>query len=152
MAGHRAGGGEEVSVSRIISTVHFSCACCGKIVRRRSGSADCWSHAHPSSVAESIRAMGSKVVAAPNTSRWRTGRHHPSHLGKRHAVGIARGDTGCSGGHICLRAGTMRIVRNVTTRGEHYAHSSKDDRSTCVSERQGITACGAGNVRADRSC
>jgi hypothetical protein len=30
MAGHRAGGGEEVSVGCIIATVHFSCACCGK--------------------------------------------------------------------------------------------------------------------------
>jgi hypothetical protein len=139
MAGHRAGGGEEVSVGCIIATVHFSWACCGKIVLRRSGSADCWSHAHPSSVAESIRAIGSKVAPAPDTSRWRIGRHHRSHLGKRHSVGRARGDTGCSGGHPCLRSGTTRIVRHVTTRGELYAHSSRDDRSAGVSERHGIT-------------
>jgi hypothetical protein len=36
-----AGGGEEVSVSGIISTVLFSRVCCGKIVLRRSGIADC---------------------------------------------------------------------------------------------------------------
>jgi hypothetical protein len=137
MAGHRAGGREEVSVGCIIATVHFSCACCGKIDLRRSGSADCWSHARSSSVAESIRSMGSKVVPAPDSSRWRTGRHHPSHLGKRHAVGRARGDTGCSGDHPCLRAGTTRIVRHVTTRGEHYAHSNIDDRLAGVNERQG---------------
>jgi hypothetical protein len=100
MVGHLAGGGEEVSVGGIISTVHFTRACCGKIVLRRSGSTDCWSHAHPLSVAESTRAMESKVVPAPDTSRWRIVRHHPSHLGKRHAVGGARGDTGCSGGHL----------------------------------------------------
>jgi hypothetical protein len=82
--------------------------------------------------------MGSKVVPAPDTSRWRFGRHNPSHLGKYHVVGRARGDTGCSGGHPCLRVGTTRIVRHVTTRGEHYAHSSKDDRSAGVSERQAL--------------
>jgi hypothetical protein len=153
MTGHIAGGGEEVSVGCIIAEgIHFSCACCGKIVLRRSGSADFWSHAHSSSVAERIRAMGSKVVPAPDTSVWCSGRHHPSHLGKRHAVGRARGDTGCSGSNPCLRAGTTRIVRHVTTCGEHYAHSSKDDRSAGVSKGQGITARGAGNVRTDRRC
>jgi hypothetical protein len=152
MAGHRAGGGEEVSVGCIIATAHLSCACCGKIVLRRSESADCWSHAHPSSVAESIQAMGRNGVPAPDTSRWRSCRHHPSHLGKRHAFGSARGDTGCSDGHPCLRAGTTRIVHHVTTSGEHYAHSSKGDRSACVSEMQVITARGDGNVRTDRSC
>jgi hypothetical protein len=125
---------------------------CGNIVLRRSGSADCWSHYHSSSIAESIRAIRCKVVRAPDTSRWCTGRHHPRHLGKRHAVGRACDDTGCSGGHPCLRAGTTGIVRHVTTCGEHYAHSSKDDRSASVSERQGITARGAGNVRTDRRC
>jgi hypothetical protein len=73
-------------------------------------------------------------------------------LGKRHAVGRARGDTGFSGGNPFLRAGKTRIARHVTTRGEHYAHSSKDDRSAGVSEGQGITARGAGNVRTDRPC
>jgi hypothetical protein len=101
MIGHREGGGEEVSVGGIIATVHFSRACCDKIVLRRSGSSDCWSHANPSSVSKSIRALGSTVVPAPDTSRWRIGRHHPSHLGKRHAVGRARDDTRCSGGHPC---------------------------------------------------
>jgi hypothetical protein len=152
MVGHRAGGVKEVSVGCIIATVHFSCASCGKIVLRRSGSADCSSHAYPSSVTESIRAMGSKLVPAPDTSRWRIGRHHPIHLGKLHAVGRACGNTGCSGGRPYLRAETTRIVRHVTTRGEHYAHGSKDDHLAGVSERQGITARGAGNVRSDMSC
>jgi hypothetical protein len=152
MGGHRAEGREEVRVGGIIATVHFSRVCCGKIVLRRSGSADCWSHAHPLSVAESIRAVGSKVVPSPDTSRWRIGRHHPSHLGIRHAVARARGDTGCSGSHSLLRAGTTRIVRHVTTRVIHFVNSSKDDRLSGVGERQGITARGAGNLRADRSC
>jgi hypothetical protein len=116
MVSHRAGGGEEVSVGGIIATVYFSVACCGKIVLRRSGFADYCLHAHYSSISESIRAMGSKDVPAPDTSRSRIGRHRPIHLGKLHAIGRAPCDTGCSGCHTFLRAGTTRIVCHVTTR------------------------------------
>jgi hypothetical protein len=125
MVGHRAEGGWEVSVGGIISTVPFSRACCGKIVLRRSGSADCWSHAHPSSVAKSIREIGSKVVPAPDTSWWRIGRRHPSYLGKLHAVGRARRDTECSSGHPCLCSVTSRIFRHVTTRGDNTHTAAK---------------------------
>jgi hypothetical protein len=44
----------------------------------------------------------------------------------------------------------LGLVRHDTTRGEHYARSGKDDRSTGVSERQGIAARGNGNT--DKSC
>jgi hypothetical protein len=50
-----------------------------------------------------------------------------------------------------LRDGTTRIVRHVTTRAEHYAHSGKPDRSTSANEMQGILARGVSNARADRS-
>jgi hypothetical protein len=46
----------------------------------------------------------------------------------------------------------MSLPAENITRGEYYAHSSKDDRSAGVSERQGIAARVAGNVRANRSC
>jgi hypothetical protein len=75
-----------------------------------------------------------------------------SHLGQRHAVERARGDAVCSLGRPCSRAGTTGIVRHVTARGDHCAHSGKYDRSIGVSERQGITARGAGDVRTDRVC
>jgi hypothetical protein len=94
--------------------------------------------------------MERKAVPAPDKSGLSIGRRHPSQLSKRHAVGRARCDTGCSGGHPFLRARTLRIFRLATTPGEHNAHSGKDDRLTGVSERPGITARGAGNVRADR--
>jgi hypothetical protein len=122
--GQEAGGGEEARIGSIIATIHLSRACCGKIVLRRSGSADCWSYAHLSRVAERIPVMGSKVVPAPDTSRWRIDRHHSSHLRELHAVGRARGDTGCSGGHPCLRSGTTRIFRHVSLPAENITHTA----------------------------
>jgi hypothetical protein len=77
---------------------------------------------------------------------------HPIYLGRLHGVDRAHGDTECSDGCSCLRAQITRIVRHVTIRTDHYAHSGKHDRSTGVSERQGIMERGAGNARSDRSC
>jgi hypothetical protein len=94
--------------------------------------------------------MGSIVILAPDTSGLRICQRHTSHLVQRHAVGRARGDTRCSSSRPSLRTGTTRIDLHVTARGEQYAHSSKDDRSIDVSERQGITARGASVARASQ--